>query len=303
MTKSSLAARFRILSAQTDPVLEMELNGIWYPVPIQAGVQETFFGTCVQVSTSLTAVDFDVSHRWFVDDRMFKDGTGTRFRRTVLEVLVELGLRRTTPELIHAMRDAVGLADKIGLSHGGVVDIATYLLVPMEVGWREMLMPMRFGSELAPKTAIIENELEVSRDTRENASYRLPIVRVFAPDLKRYGYVDVRAIKAHVFDKTAKDRIVIAADERAVLDAVFSTPQNMVFGDLFRNRHGGIVILAAGPPGCGKTLTAEVYAEFTGRPLYSLEMGELGTSLDSVERKCPKDLQSCPSMERGVALR
>src|SRR5439155_25027507 len=38
-----------------------------------------------------------------------------------------------------------------------------------------------------------------------------------------------------------------------------------------------------GRPGVGKTLTAEVYAETTERPLYVLELGELGTNVQQLE--------------------
>ena len=57
-----------------------------------------------------------------------------------------------------------------------------------------------------------------------------------------------------------------------------------LFGDLLRGKSGGMVILANGKPGVGKTLTAEVFAEHTKRPLYVMEMGELGTNLASVEQ-------------------
>ena len=45
-----------------------------------------------------------------------------------------------------------------------------------------------------------------------------------------------------------------------------------------------MVVLANGPSGVGKTMTAEVYAETTRRPLYVMEIGELGTSLEQVEK-------------------
>lgn len=43
------------------------------------------------------------------------------------------------------------------------------------------------------------------------------------------------------------------------------------------------MVLACGRPGVGKTLTAEVYAERSERPLYVLELGELGTTPAQVE--------------------
>jgi SpoVK/Ycf46/Vps4 family AAA+-type ATPase len=68
-----------------------------------------------------------------------------------------------------------------------------------------------------------------------------------------------------------------------ILDRVFNTPLERMFGDLLKGKHGGVVILACGEPGVGKTLTAEIYAETTERPLYVLELGELGTNPSDVE--------------------
>ncbi|KAJ8593330.1 P-loop containing nucleoside triphosphate hydrolase protein, partial [Rhizopogon salebrosus TDB-379] len=46
----------------------------------------------------------------------------------------------------------------------------------------------------------------------------------------------------------------------------------------------GLVGLLAGPPGCGKTLTAEAVAEVTRRPLYCVSAGELGTDAKTVDK-------------------
>jgi SpoVK/Ycf46/Vps4 family AAA+-type ATPase len=44
------------------------------------------------------------------------------------------------------------------------------------------------------------------------------------------------------------------------------------------------VVLAKGRPGVGKTLTAEVYAEAIGRPLYSIHSGSLGVTAELVRK-------------------
>ncbi|KIW43165.1 uncharacterized protein PV06_04300 [Exophiala oligosperma] len=51
--------------------------------------------------------------------------------------------------------------------------------------------------------------------------------------------------------------------------------------DVISGKGKGLVFLLTGPPGLGKTLTAESIAENTHRPLYALTCGELGT--DPVE--------------------
>jgi SpoVK/Ycf46/Vps4 family AAA+-type ATPase len=53
--------------------------------------------------------------------------------------------------------------------------------------------------------------------------------------------------------------------------------------DVVKGKGGGTTVLCAGPPGVGKTLTAEVYAEVTGRPLYRVHSGQLGLSVAAME--------------------
>lgn len=42
--------------------------------------------------------------------------------------------------------------------------------------------------------------------------------------------------------------------------------------------------MSAGPPGSGKTSTAETIAAYTGRPLYAITCGDLGTSAKELEK-------------------
>jgi len=46
-----------------------------------------------------------------------------------------------------------------------------------------------------------------------------------------------------------------------------------------------------GPPGTGKTLTAEAIAELLKRPLYSVSVGELGTTVEKLEEKLREILE------------
>ncbi|KAI1080425.1 P-loop containing nucleoside triphosphate hydrolase protein [Whalleya microplaca] len=54
--------------------------------------------------------------------------------------------------------------------------------------------------------------------------------------------------------------------------------------DLVRGKGLGLMILLHGPPGSGKTSTAETIAAYTGRPLYTLTCGDLGLEPDDVEK-------------------
>jgi len=53
--------------------------------------------------------------------------------------------------------------------------------------------------------------------------------------------------------------------------------------DIVEGKSGGTTILCKGAPGLGKTLTAEVYSEVVGKPLYRVHSGQLGITAASVE--------------------
>jgi SpoVK/Ycf46/Vps4 family AAA+-type ATPase len=55
------------------------------------------------------------------------------------------------------------------------------------------------------------------------------------------------------------------------------------FDDIVRDKGKGLVGLLSGPPGVGKTLTAEAVAEIARRPLYTITSGELGSKAESVQ--------------------
>jgi SpoVK/Ycf46/Vps4 family AAA+-type ATPase len=47
----------------------------------------------------------------------------------------------------------------------------------------------------------------------------------------------------------------------------------------------------SGPPGTGKTLLSESISEFLHKPLYSISSGELGTTVDTLEKKLNEILE------------
>ena len=50
------------------------------------------------------------------------------------------------------------------------------------------------------------------------------------------------------------------------------------------DKGNGLTILLRGGPGTGKTLTAEIIAELTEKPLYRVSCGDIGTELESARR-------------------
>ena len=54
--------------------------------------------------------------------------------------------------------------------------------------------------------------------------------------------------------------------------------------DLVRGKGQGLIILLHGPPGSGKTSTAETIAAYTRRPLYAITCGDIGMTPEIVEK-------------------
>jgi hypothetical protein len=284
---------FALLGGRS-PNCEILLNGRWYPIVLNVEFvqdrEHLVRGILLRATLSLCESTFQVMHR--IHEGLFLDEAGMLRERTVLDVLHQFGLRRleTAPgefnlKLVQAERTA--------REHGRVVLVSGPALVAARHFWWSGFESRALGTPELPRRAIVEPDLEVSEEDRhyytqygqsEQGVSRLPFVRVFSLDSKGYVYVDVDDVAPYEFDQDAMSRLHLPAEMLAVLTRVFETPTSGLFGDVIRGKHGGAVVLACGNPGVGKTLTAEVYAERTERPLYVLELGELGTSATEVEQ-------------------
>ncbi|KAL9625862.1 MAG: hypothetical protein Q9160_000182 [Pyrenula sp. 1 TL-2023] len=60
--------------------------------------------------------------------------------------------------------------------------------------------------------------------------------------------------------------------------------QQSHFDDIIKGKGKGLVFLLHGPPGLGKTLTAESVADHVEQPLYSISSGDLGVNAATVEK-------------------
>ncbi|MEE4024187.1 ATP-binding protein [Gordonia sp. PKS22-38] len=108
-------------------------------------------------------------------------------------------------------------------------------------------------------------------------------VRVF--DLGAQDFLDVNTadLRSYEYDAHLQDKLVLPDEQRELLN-ILTTDISVFTGDIIDGKSAGNVILAKGRPGVGKTLTAEVYAEVTGRPLYSIHSGSLGVTAELVRK-------------------
>ncbi|KAK4660080.1 hypothetical protein QC762_116010 [Podospora pseudocomata] len=88
------------------------------------------------------------------------------------------------------------------------------------------------------------------------------------------------------WNTTAFDRLVLPADQKElILSFTEAQLAGDSFDDIIAGKGKGIICLLSGPPGVGKTLTAEAVAENLRVPLHMLSSGDLGSDPWEVERE------------------
>ena len=92
----------------------------------------------------------------------------------------------------------------------------------------------------------------------------------------------VNNLTEYEYDRSLADKLVVPDDLRSLVQMLIEHKDGG-FQDIVRGKSGGAVVLLSGPPGVGKTLTAEVYAESEARPLYSIQCSQLGIDPGDLE--------------------
>jgi hypothetical protein len=111
-----------------------------------------------------------------------------------------------------------------------------------------------------------------------------PAITAFSFKSKSWGHVLVDGLSEIKFDEKAFDQLVLDASRKEIIRAMVKHSE-VLFQDIISGKGGGSIFLLHGPPGVGKTLTAEAVAEMLHKPLYSVTMGELGTTPTELEEK------------------
>ncbi|KAK4170545.1 mitochondrial sorting [Cladorrhinum sp. PSN259] len=110
--------------------------------------------------------------------------------------------------------------------------------------------------------------------------------RGYSLKFKKWLDFFVEQISEVSWNTSAFDRLVLPADQKELILS-FSESQlaGSSFDDVIQGKGKGIICLLSGPPGVGKTLTAEAVAENLKVPLHMLSTGDLGSDPWEVERE------------------
>ncbi len=143
-----------------------------------------------------------------------------------------------------------------------------------------------------------------------------PVVAGFSFHSKSFGVAMVSGLKAVDFNDSAFKRLVIPPARKQLIEALVLShstmqpsselkissgsaaettvkPPSSNAPNIIAGKGEGAIFLLYGPPGVGKTLTAEAVAELLHKPLYVISMGELGTSPESLEERLLDVLELC----------
>jgi hypothetical protein len=105
---------------------------------------------------------------------------------------------------------------------------------------------------------------------------------MFHLDLHHYVWVHVDDMAPYAYQPELKDKLVLPPEQTDLID-ILTAEMDVLMDDIVAGKSGGTTVLCAGPPGVGKTLTAEVYSEIIRRPLYRVHSGQLGLNVAAME--------------------
>ena len=115
-------------------------------------------------------------------------------------------------------------------------------------------------------------------------------LHLFHLDWHRNVWVHAQHVQPYAYQPQLRERLVLPQAHRDLID-ILTADRNFLVEDVVPGKSGGTTILCRGAPGLGKTLTAEVYAEVVGKPLYRVHSGQLGVTASSVEASLTAILQ------------
>jgi SpoVK/Ycf46/Vps4 family AAA+-type ATPase len=109
-----------------------------------------------------------------------------------------------------------------------------------------------------------------------------PYILMFHLGLHHHVWVHVDEMHPYRYQPELKQKLILPEEQTDLID-ILTAEMDMLMDDIVQGKSGGTTVLCAGPPGVGKTLTAEVYSEIIRRPLYRVHSGQLGLNVAAME--------------------
>jgi hypothetical protein len=173
-------------------------------------------------------------------------------------------------------------------SHG--MDDATHALIEISGRYRRFVAEQ---TSLGNKSSSTPDSIFLIQTVpKQLLAITWPALVGFSFSAKSWGHVLVGGLQEIQFNDGAFEELVLDKKRKQLIRALvrFGSEQ---FEDIIQGKAGGSIFLLHGPPGVGKTLTAEAIAEVLHKPLYYVTMGELGTDPETMEKRIGEILDLC----------
>ena len=174
------------------------------------------------------------------------------------------------------------------------------LIREINPNFNDYFPPKDYDSSRQPINSF-DNIESISEDVRLKLT---PYVYIFSFIAKKWAKTLINNLSEINFREDAFQKLIIDQNVKDLMFAlVDSSGSNPIIGkDIIDNKGGGSIFLLAGPPGSGKTLSAETIAEALQKPLYMIGVGELGTDPEQLEFNLTKVLNTAAAWDAVLLL-
>ncbi|KAL8708050.1 MAG: hypothetical protein Q9225_007662 [Loekoesia sp. 1 TL-2023] len=153
------------------------------------------------------------------------------------------------------------------------------------------------------ETRSLKKELVHGVLTEEHLRICTNEVPVFSMRDKIFYKAPVDEIHDVVFSEQVFAQLVIPESTKSLIQALVENhAKGTGVDDFVEGKGKGLIILLHGPPGVGKTMTAEAVAEHAKRPLYAVTSGELGETSRDLEDNLRKILDRAKTFRTVLLL-
>jgi SpoVK/Ycf46/Vps4 family AAA+-type ATPase len=132
------------------------------------------------------------------------------------------------------------------------------------------------------------------------------VVRGYCLTSKAWAEFEVDKVAQIQWNKQAFDALVMPPPRKRLLEALVKQQQahkkDADMDDVVKGKGQGLIMLLTGPPGVGKTLTAESIADRLQLPLYAVSASELGDSAKAIEERFGEILRLAASWNAVLLL-
>lgn len=214
--------------------------------------------------------------------------------RTIPELLTELGYFKECPEFKQEYEVQAKRFLKYQRQFGKQF-VATNAAFTMDEKFRIGMLPFKAGTtaKCVNDEEILDRRFEMMTDAEfwrqngfEQGFEKIPLhcyVHLFHLELHQNIWVHVQNLTSYEYKPELREKLILPTQHRELID-ILTADMNVLMEDIVEGKSGGTTILCKGAPGLGKTLTAEVYSEVVGKPLYRVHSGQLGITAASVEQ-------------------